>query len=99
MIQIGAVYIWTYVYNIIRASSSKKNEENTEGNDSIGRGEISESWTEPLVSKGSRRFEDYEAQAESPPTGSEDKVRVSSLFPTAMSDYEICWKGKKGKEL
>ncbi|KAH7849839.1 hypothetical protein Vadar_023714 [Vaccinium darrowii] len=65
---IGAVFIWTYAYNIIRVCASK--------NDSITPGETSESLTEPLVSKDSQRPEDYEAQAESPPTRSEDKVPV-----------------------
>ncbi|KAH7849979.1 hypothetical protein Vadar_025899 [Vaccinium darrowii] len=80
---IVAVYIWTYVYNIIRASGSKRN-------DSITPGETSESLTdvtEPLVSKDSQRPEDYEAQAESPPTASEDKVPVLKKIQQHMKDF------------
>jgi predicted permease len=80
---IGAVYIWTYVYNIIRASSGSKR------SDSITPGETSESLaevTEPLVSKDSQRPEDYEAQAESPPTGSEDKVPILKKIQQHMKD-------------
>lgn len=80
---IGAVYIWTYVYNIIRASGGKRN-------DSITPGETSESLaevTEPLVPKDSQMAEDYEAQSESPPTGSEDKVPVLKKIQQHMKDF------------
>ncbi|KAH7849768.1 hypothetical protein Vadar_022734 [Vaccinium darrowii] len=77
---IGAVCIWTYAYNIIRISTSKRN-------DSISPGETSESLTEPLVSKHSQRPEDYEAQAESPPTRSEDKVPVLTKIQQHMNNF------------
>ncbi|KAG5529920.1 hypothetical protein RHGRI_030336 [Rhododendron griersonianum] len=80
---IGAVYIWTYVYNIIRASASKRNEESIDVNDPIAPGEITDSWTEPLVSKGSQRSEDFEAQA----TGSEDKVPFFKKIQQNMKNF------------
>ncbi|KAE9450193.1 hypothetical protein C3L33_17904, partial [Rhododendron williamsianum] len=80
---IGAVYIWTYVYNIIRASASKRNEESIDVNDPITPGEITDSWTEPLVSKGSQRSEDFEAQA----TGSEDKVPFFKKIQQNMKNF------------
>ncbi|KAI8536725.1 hypothetical protein RHMOL_Rhmol10G0279300 [Rhododendron molle] len=86
-VTIGAVYIWTYVYNIIRASASKRNEESIDVNDPIAPEEISESWTEPLVSKGSRRSEDFEALAESPPTGSGDKVPFFKKIQQNMKNF------------
>ncbi|XP_058187401.1 protein PIN-LIKES 3-like [Rhododendron vialii] len=83
---IGAVYIWIYVYNIIRASASKRNEESIDVIDSIAPGEITDSWTEPLVTKGSRRSEDFEA-AESPRTGSEDKVPFFKKIQQHMKNF------------
>ena len=71
--QIGAVYIWSYVYNIIRLSGSKS-DENINGNVSIS---PEEALQEALLSKDSTRSEDYEAQAQL----SEDNVRsFISLF-------------------
>ncbi|KAF7130697.1 hypothetical protein RHSIM_Rhsim10G0190900 [Rhododendron simsii] len=84
---IGAVYIWIYVYNIIRASASKRNEESTDVIDFVAPGGITDSWTEPLVSKGSRRSEDFEAQDESPRTGSEDKVPFFKKIQQHMKEF------------
>ncbi|GFZ09523.1 auxin efflux carrier family protein [Actinidia rufa] len=70
---IGAVYIWSYVYNIIRLSGSKS-DGNINGNVSISPEEAlqeallskdssrSEDLQEALLSKESSRSEDYEAQ-------------------------------------
>lgn len=75
---IGAVYIWTYIYNIIRMSGSKSNEEvNANGSRTSGKspGETSEN-TQALLSTDYTSSEDYESHVEIAPIGSEEKLTV-----------------------
>ncbi|CAL5365997.1 unnamed protein product [Camellia sinensis] len=75
---IGAVYIWTYIYNIIRMSGSKSNDEvNANGSRTSGksRGETSEN-TQALLSTDYSSSEDYESHVEIAPIGSEEKLTV-----------------------
>ncbi|KAF5960837.1 hypothetical protein HYC85_002046 [Camellia sinensis] len=75
---IGAVYIWTYIYNIIRMSGSKSNEEvNANGSRTSGKspGETSEN-AQPLLSTDYTSSEDYESHVEIAPIGSEEKLTV-----------------------
>ncbi|XP_059623379.1 protein PIN-LIKES 1-like isoform X2 [Cornus florida] len=97
---IGAVYIWSYIYNIIRAYGSKSNTD-TDINDptnsiksSVGTSEVSESNTEALLSKDSPRSEDYEAQAELMHIGSEDKVSIFKKIKDNIKIFaeKINWK-------
>ncbi|XP_057469023.1 protein PIN-LIKES 1-like isoform X2 [Actinidia eriantha] len=91
---IGAVYIWSYVYNIIRLSGSKS-DENINGNVSISPEEAlqeallskdssrSEDLQEALLSKESSRSEDYEAQARI----SGDNVTVFGKIKQHMKNF------------
>ncbi|PSS00350.1 Protein PIN-LIKES like [Actinidia chinensis var. chinensis] len=76
---IGAVYIWSYVYNIIRLSGSKS-DENINGNVSIS---PEEALQEALLSKDSTRSEDYEAQAQL----SEDNVTAFGKIKQHMKNF------------
>ncbi|XAR73652.1 hypothetical protein NMG60_11007693 [Bertholletia excelsa] len=73
---IGVVYIWSYIYNIMRVYASKGSG-GVDGNGSrISEkypGEPPETFTEALLSKDCTSSKDCEAQ---PPTGCEDKVSV-----------------------
>uniref|UniRef100_A0A5B6ZI90 Auxin efflux carrier family protein n=1 Tax=Davidia involucrata TaxID=16924 RepID=A0A5B6ZI90_DAVIN len=80
---VGAVYIWSYAYNIIRVYGSKSNGDININDSKISiesTGEtseiVSESCTEALLSKDCPSSEDIEAQAELPYTGSENEVKV-----------------------
>ncbi|XP_061341726.1 protein PIN-LIKES 3-like [Gastrolobium bilobum] len=79
---IGAIYIWTYVYNIMRISSSKVHKEGNKSSDSIkleGSGEISES----LPEKGSEPLNQAKDNVDDAYTlllssnESEEKVKVT----------------------
>ncbi|KAL6959780.1 hypothetical protein U1Q18_039935 [Sarracenia purpurea var. burkii] len=83
---IGAVYIWSYAYNIIRIYGSKSDEV-INGNDPRTPGETSESFREALLSEDCPRSEDYEVQAEIPTIGSEDKVPVFKKIMQNMNNF------------
>ncbi|THG17527.1 hypothetical protein TEA_011439 [Camellia sinensis var. sinensis] len=77
----GSIYIWSYVYNIMRVSQSKSNEEvNINGSSSIigmksqSPRQTSESFTQALPSNDCPRSRDTEAQAQLPPIESDDKI-------------------------
>ncbi|CAL5373640.1 unnamed protein product [Camellia sinensis] len=81
MAMTGSIYIWSYVYNIMRVSQSKSNEEvKINGSSSIigmksqSPRQTSESFTQALPSNDCPRSRDTEAQAQLPPIESDDKI-------------------------
>ncbi|KAF5958126.1 hypothetical protein HYC85_005351 [Camellia sinensis] len=89
----GSIYIWSYVYNIMRVSQSKSNEEvNINGSSSIigmksqSPRQTSESFTQALPSNDCPRSRDTEAQAQLPPIESDDKVLI---FNKIKKDVKI----------
>jgi hypothetical protein len=93
MMQVGAIYIWTYTYPIMRISASKKTEEividgssNGDNNSRETSHLYSEIDTEALLpSKGCPGSEEYMDQVEVPSTGSKEKAKVSSICCGSLS--------------
>ncbi|XP_059434321.1 protein PIN-LIKES 3-like isoform X1 [Corylus avellana] len=89
---VGAVYIWTYTYPIMRIYANKKTEEividgssNGDNNSRESSHLYSEIDTEALLpSKGCPSSEEYVDQAEVPSTGSEGKAKVTLLEKTKL---------------
>lgn len=86
IMQIGAVYTWSYVYPVMRIYANKATKDidmdgsttrdNTSGETSYLHSEIG---TEPLLpSEGYPRSEESMDQVEDPPNGTEGKAKVSS---------------------
>ncbi|XAR58087.1 hypothetical protein NMG60_11026468 [Bertholletia excelsa] len=70
---IGAVYIWSYIYTIIRVTATPSDD----GSNRTDPG-TSEGYMEPLLTNGPPSTEDCEAQSLVPYTGSDEKVSVFS---------------------
>ncbi|KAE8038503.1 hypothetical protein FH972_011005 [Carpinus fangiana] len=89
---VGAIYIWTYTYPIMRISASKKTEEividgssNGDNNSRETSHLYSEIDTEALLpSKGCPSSEEYMDQVEVPSTGSKEKAKVTLLEKTKL---------------
>lgn len=84
MVQLGVVFLWTYVYAIMRLSANKATRE-IDTNDSTIRDNTSEETpysefcTEALLpSRGCPTSEEYTDQVEVPSTVGEGKAQVSS---------------------
>lgn len=84
MVQLGEVFLWTYVYAIMRLSANKATKE-IDTNDSTIQDITSEETphseicTEALLpSRGCPTSEEYTEQVEVPSTGCEEKAKVSS---------------------
>jgi len=96
MVQIGAVYIWSYVYAIMRLSANKATKEIDSNESTIqdsASGEIpySEICPEALLpSRGSPTSQEDTDQAEVPSTKSEGKAKVSAhLILLWISIYDL----------
>ena len=93
MTQVGAIYIWTYTYPLMRISASKKTEEividgssNGDNNSRETSHLYSEIDTEALLpSKGCPSSEEYMDQVEVQSTGSKGKAKVSSICCGSLS--------------
>lgn len=97
MVQIGAVYIWSYVYAIMRLSANKATKEIDSNESTIqdsASGEITYSEICPeallLPSRGSPTSQEDTDQAEVPSTKSEGKAKVSAhLILLWISIYDL----------